>query len=59
MTNLLILIPAVLFLGGLALLAFVWSLKSGQFDDPEGAAARILIDDDEDIERPASGSGRD
>ena len=40
------LIPAALFLGLLGLGAFVWSLKSGQFDDPDGAAQRILIDDD-------------
>ncbi|MGH1350887.1 MAG: cbb3-type cytochrome oxidase assembly protein CcoS [Methyloligellaceae bacterium] len=47
MTNLLILIPVALFLGGLGLAAFIWSLKSGQFDDMDGAAQRILIDDDE------------
>lgn len=46
MTNLLILIPIALFLGGLGLVAFIWSLKSGQYDDLDGAAARILLDDD-------------
>lgn len=46
MNVLLILIPAALFLGGLGLLAFIWSLKSGQFDDLDGAAERILIDDE-------------
>ncbi len=40
------LIPAALFLGLLGLGAFVWSLNSGQFDDPDGAAQRILMDDD-------------
>ncbi len=46
MTGLLYLIPIALFLGGLGLAAFLWALRSGQFDDPEGAAARILLDDD-------------
>lgn len=46
MTNLVFLIPAALFLGGLGLLAFIWSLKSGQYEDLEGAANRILEDDE-------------
>ncbi len=46
MTGLLYLIPAALFLGGVGLVAFVWSLRSGQYDDLEGAAWRILQDDD-------------
>jgi cbb3-type cytochrome oxidase maturation protein len=46
MTGLLILIPAALFLGGLGLAAFIWSLRSGQYDDLDGAAWRILQDDD-------------
>lgn len=41
------LIPVALFLGLLGLGAFLWSLKSGQFDDLDGAAERILLDDDE------------
>jgi len=45
MTNLLLLIPVALGLGLLGLIAFVWSLKSGQYDDLDGAAARILEDD--------------
>jgi len=45
---LLLLIPAALALGGLGLAGFIWALKSGQFDDPDGAAARILLDDDDD-----------
>ena len=36
------LIPIALGLGLAALAAFMWSLKSGQYDDPEGAAERIL-----------------
>lgn len=45
MNVLLILVPAALFLGGLGLCAFLWAQSSGQFDDPDGAAARILVDD--------------
>jgi cbb3-type cytochrome oxidase maturation protein len=48
MTGLLVLIPVALFLGLLGLAAFVWALKAGQFDDPDGAAARILLDDERD-----------
>ncbi len=46
MTGLLYLIPVALFMGGLGLAAFIWSLKAGQYDDLEGAAWRILQDDD-------------
>jgi cbb3-type cytochrome oxidase maturation protein len=46
MEALLYLIPIALLLGGAGLVAFVWSLKSGQFEDMEGAANRILFDDD-------------
>jgi cbb3-type cytochrome oxidase maturation protein len=47
MNGLLILVPIALFLGGLGLAAFIWSLKSGQYEDLEGAAERILFDEDE------------
>jgi cbb3-type cytochrome oxidase maturation protein len=47
MTILLLLIPAALAIGGLGLAAFFWALRNGQFEDPEGNAARILMDDDE------------
>lgn len=53
MTNLLLLIPVALFLGLLGLAAFMWALKSGQFEDLDGAAHRIL-DDDDQPERPAA-----
>lgn len=46
MTGLLILIPVALFLGAIGLGAFIWSLRSGQYDDLEGASWRILLDDD-------------
>jgi cbb3-type cytochrome oxidase maturation protein len=46
MTVLLFLIPLALLLGLGALVMFLWSLKSGQFDDLDGAAHRVLMDDD-------------
>lgn len=48
MTGLAVLIPIALGLGLFGLLAFFWALKRGQFDDLDGAAARILIDDEGD-----------
>ena len=41
------LIPIALGLGGLGLGAFLWSMKNGQYDDLDGAAHRILLDDDD------------
>ncbi len=38
-------IPIALFLGGLGLAGFLWSLKSGQYDDLDGASWRALDDD--------------
>jgi len=46
MNQLLILVPAALFLGLLGLAAFIWSLKANQYEDLQGAASRILDDDD-------------
>jgi cbb3-type cytochrome oxidase maturation protein len=51
-TILLYLIPAALALGALGLAAFLWSLRSGQFDDLDGAATRILFDDDAPLPPP-------
>ncbi len=51
MSTLLILIPASLVIGLGALIAFMWALKSGQFDDLDGAAHRILFDDEDEAER--------
>lgn len=48
MSNLLLLIPLALILGALGLAAFIWSLNQGQYEDLEGAAERILIDETED-----------
>ncbi len=47
MEALLVLIPVALFLGGLGLAAFLWSVASGQYEDLEGAAERILFDDED------------
>jgi cbb3-type cytochrome oxidase maturation protein len=47
MNMLMYLIPVALGLGALGLGAFLWTLKSGQYDDLDGAANRIL-DDAED-----------
>jgi cbb3-type cytochrome oxidase maturation protein len=44
MNTLIFLIPIALFLGALGLGAFLWSLRSGQYDDVEGAAWRVLDD---------------
>jgi cbb3-type cytochrome oxidase maturation protein len=48
MSNLIFLIPIALFLGGLGLAAFIWSLSNGQYDDLDGAAERILIDEEKE-----------
>jgi cbb3-type cytochrome oxidase maturation protein len=56
-TVLLYLIPAALLLGLLGLLAFLWALRSGQFDDLDGAAHRILFDDEPPP--PASEDGKE
>lgn len=45
MNVLVFLIPISLCLGGLGIAAFIWTLKSLQYDDPNGDAARILTDD--------------
>jgi cbb3-type cytochrome oxidase maturation protein len=46
MTAILWLIPAALVLGALGLAAFFWTTRSGQYDDLQGAAERILMEDD-------------
>lgn len=55
MNVLIFLIPIALGLGLLGLFAFMWTLKSGQYDDLEGAGWRILNDDD----LPGGGAGGD
>jgi cbb3-type cytochrome oxidase maturation protein len=52
-----LLAPFSVALGLLAVGAFVWTLRAGQYEDIKGAAERILIDD-EDPDRPGTGDGR-
>lgn len=47
MSGLALLIPLALALGLLGLAAFFWAMRGGQFDDLDGAAMRILIEDEE------------
>lgn len=46
MSSLIYLVPLALLLGGVALWAFFWSFRSGQYEDLDGAAERILLDDE-------------
>jgi len=46
MSDFFYLIPVALALGVAGLAAFLWSLRNGQYDDLDGAAERILFDDD-------------
>ncbi|MBV7266345.1 cbb3-type cytochrome oxidase assembly protein CcoS [Erythrobacter ani] len=48
MTGLTFLIPIALGMGAMGLAVFFWAMKHGQFEDLDGAAQRILIDDEED-----------
>lgn len=52
MDVLVFLIPISLFLGGIGLVAFFWSLKNRQYDDPEGDSRRILNSDYDDRPKP-------
>jgi len=49
MTGLAFLIPIALGMGLLGLLAFLWSMGAGQYEDMDGAANRILIEDEEKL----------
>ncbi|MCB5175798.1 MULTISPECIES: cbb3-type cytochrome oxidase assembly protein CcoS [Microvirga] len=46
MNVLIYLVPMALVLGFTGLAAFLWSLRNGQYDDVQGAAVRVLSDDD-------------
>ena len=48
LNGLAILIPIALLMGLAGLAAFFWSLESGQYDDLDGSAMRILIDDEDE-----------
>lgn len=50
MNTLGILIPIALCAGVVALVAFLWSVRSGQYEDLDGAAQRILLDEDEEAD---------
>ncbi len=43
------LVPVALVMGAIGLAAFIWSLKSGQYEDLDGEALRILEDDDKPL----------
>lgn len=45
MTSLIFLVPIALVLGAAGLAAFFWSLRNGQYEDLEGAAERIFVDE--------------
>lgn len=54
------LIPIVLFVGFLVVLVFIWMAKSGQFDDLDGAANSIFMEDDEfDLKQKSSNSAEE
>lgn len=50
MNVLIILLPIALFLGTLGLIGFIWSMKTGQFDDLEGAGWRAIMNDDDQMD---------
>lgn len=54
MNVLVFLVPLALMLGLTGLFAFLWSLRNGQYDDLDGAAMRILDDEDIEPRRPDS-----
>lgn len=49
MSGLVFLIPIALLMGLAGLAAFIWAVQSGQFEDPDGAANRILISPDKPL----------
>ena len=57
MNVLVYLVPLALALGGLGLAAFLWAMKTGQFDDVEGAGWRAISDDDLPEEKDGEGRG--
>ncbi len=54
MSYLLVLVPIAILMGLVGLMAFLWSLRNGQYDDLDGAAERVLIDEDDWETEPAS-----
>lgn len=43
------LIPGMMFFGVLFVVVLVWAVKKGQYEDMEGSASRILLDDDDEV----------
>ncbi len=52
MSDFFYLIPVALVLGGVGLAAFMWSLRNRQYEDLDGAAERILFDEDRPLKPP-------
>jgi cbb3-type cytochrome oxidase maturation protein len=52
MSALLYLIPVSIILGAVGLMAFLWSYRSGQYQDLEGSAERVLFDEDDKPDMP-------
>ena len=53
MSDFLYLIPLSIALGAVGLTVFLWSLRAGQYEDLDGAAARVVIADDAPLSEPA------
>ena len=47
MNYLLVLVPLAILMGFVGLVAFLWSARSGQYEDLDGAAERIFLNDDD------------
>ena len=50
------LIPGMMFFGVLFVIVLVWAVRKGQYEDMEGNASRILLDDDDDLLRDSDKS---
>lgn len=48
MSLFLVLVPISILMGVVGLIAFLWSMKDGQYEDLDGAAVRVLIDDEDE-----------
>ncbi len=51
------LLPGMLLLGIVGVVVFFWAVRNGQYDDMDGAAHRVLMDDDEPVEQTAETKG--
>ena len=59
MNILFLLAPLAMLMAGVSLLAFLWTFKAGQYEDPQGDAARILYDHLDDGPPPSSKAASD